>query len=165
MQSPIHFGRGGQTVTKPRKALTPYKALAKIADLLGWDGCAAVLDKSESILRKWGDPDAEREMSLQAAIRLDAAYMRAGGGSAPLFECYAARLDLDAHDGPEKTHLLKATGSAAKETGEAVAAALEAASRANDGATMDRAMDEAKEGIESLHALLFTLQRAKLQPR
>lgn len=150
-------------MTKPRKALTPYRALSKIADELGWDGCAALLEKSETTLRKWGDPDAEREMSLQAAIRLDAAYIRAGGTSAPLFECYAARLDLAAHHEVDRTHLLEATGKAAKETGEAVAAALDAAARTNHPAMLAKAIDEAKEGIEALHALLFTLKRADHQ--
>lgn len=146
-------------MTKLRPPLTPYRALTEIAAQLGWDGCGSVLGKSESLMRKWGDPDAEREISFQDAIRLDAAYLRAGGGRAPLLECYAARLDLDADEREDQEQLLAATSKAAKEAGEAVGAALDAAAKSSDPAMRAKAVLEAKEGIEALHGLLFSLQR------
>jgi len=145
-------------MTKLRAPLTPYRALTRIADLLGWDGCADLLGKSESQIRKLADPDAGREISYQDAIRLDAAYRRAGGCTAPLMECYAARLGLEASSPDDKRILLAASSKAAKETGEAVSAALDAAALAGDPAMRDTAIQEVKEGIESLHALLFGLQ-------
>lgn len=146
-------------MTKARAPLTPYRSLSQIADLLGWDGCAAVLGKSEWSVRKWADPDAEREISLQDAIRLDAAFMRAGGERAPLFECYAARLDLaGADDEDDEAQLLAATSIAAKEAGEAVSAALDAAA-SKDKAARLRAKKEAGEAIEALQSLFHRLKR------
>ena len=145
-------------MTKLRAPLTPYRALTTIAALLGWDGCADLLDKSESQIRKLADPDTGREISYQDAIRLDAAYRRAGGTTAPLLECYAARLGLEASGPDDSRVLLAASSKAAKETGETVGAALDAAALADDPALRDVAIREAKEGIESLHGLLFALQ-------
>ena len=145
---------------KPRRALTPYRALHEIADLLGWDGCAAVLDKSESTVRKWADPDTEREISLQAAIRLDAAYMRAGGKCAPLFECYAARLDLAADQDNDQAVIMEAVSTAAKETGEAIAAVIDSVGRSKDHAAVARALIETEEGIGALQALRHKLKRS-----
>lgn len=144
-------------MTKVRPPLTPYRALSKIADLLGWDGCATVLGKSESSVRKWGDPDAEREISFQHAIRLDAAYRRAGGEGAPLLQCYIARLELSADEQHDQQQLLAATSKAVKETGEAVSAALDAAARADDPALRAKAVTEIEEGIEAMHDLHFKL--------
>ena len=55
-------------MTKLRRPLTPYRALSRIADLLGWDGAADVIEKSESAVRTFSDPDTGREISLQDAI-------------------------------------------------------------------------------------------------
>ncbi|MAC58705.1 MAG: hypothetical protein CMH85_10600 [Novosphingobium sp.] len=141
-------------MTKPRRPLTPYRALARIADLLGWDGAAEVIEKSEWTVRKLSDPDAGRKLSFQDAIRLDAAFRRAGGQGAPLFECYAGRLELLAEvDADHGIALLDSSGKAAKETGEAVAAALAAASNANCAVTRMRALVEVEEGMEALQAL------------
>lgn len=141
-------------MTKERRPLTPYRALSRIADLLGWDGCAEVIGKSEWSVRKFSDPDAGRAISLQDAIRLDAAYRRAGGHGAPLFECYAARLNLlvDASE-DHATLLLDTSGKAAKETGEAVAAAIAAAANTTDTAARLHAIVEVEEGLEALQAL------------
>lgn len=147
-------------MTKERRPLTPYRALARIADLLGWDGCAEVIGKSEWSVRKFSDPDAGRAISFQDAIRLDAAYRRAGGDGAPLFECYAARVDLLAGgDCAQAACILDASGKAAKETGEALGAAMSAASSAHDPAARLRAIVEVEEGLEALQALRSKLMR------
>ncbi|MCY1672139.1 hypothetical protein OVA07_14115 [Novosphingobium sp. SL115] len=153
-------------MTKLRRPLTPYRALSRIADLLGWDGCGDVIGKSEWSVRKFSDPDTGREISLQDAIRLDAAYQRAGGTGAPLLECYSARLELElADDADRQRCLIDATSRAAKEVGEAIAATLDAASRANDPAAHLRAVTEAKEGLESMQALVTNLERGNIHER
>lgn len=146
-------------MTKARRPLTPYRALCRISDLLGWDGCADVIGKSEWSVRKFSDPDTGREISLQDAIRLDAAFQRAGGNGAPLLECYSARLELElASDAERQRCLFDATSRAAKEAGEAISAALDAASRACDPAAHLRAVNEAREGLEAMQALVTSLE-------
>ncbi|MBG6116229.1 hypothetical protein IWY39_000033 [Sphingobium sp. JAI105] len=147
-------------MTKDRRPLTPYRALSRIADLLGWDGCAEVIGKSEWSVRKFSDPDAGRSISLHDAIRLDIAFRNAGGSGAPLFECYASRLDL--LFGTEDGHLaclLDVSGKAAKEAGEAVAAALNAAANTCDPSARLKAITEIEEGIAAFQTVRATLGR------
>lgn len=142
-------------MTIPRRPTTFARALSIIADLLGWDGCADVLDKSESHVRKLGAPDTEREISLRDAYRLDAAYRRAGGEGAPLLECYALKLDLHMPAEPTSASgMLTSAGRAAKESGEAVAAAIELAGKMNDPGARLRATREIEEAITELTRLL-----------
>ncbi|MXO66273.1 hypothetical protein [Altericroceibacterium endophyticum] len=142
-------------MTLPRRPATFARALAQIADLLGWDGCAAVLEKSESHVRKLGAPDTEREISLRDALRLDAAWRRAGGEGAPLLECYAIKLDMGAPTEPATPDcMVRGAGDAAKESGEAIAAALALAGNAQNPSARTTAVREIEEAINSLSRLL-----------
>ncbi len=145
-------------MTKPRPPLTAHRAMGRIADFIGWDVCADIIDKSESMTRKLGDPDTGREISLRDAIRLDTAYLKAGGAEAPFFECFAARLGIAAAEPSGRTQLLEATSRAAKETGEAVGAALDAAT-CESPASQRRAIKEAEEAVEAMVSLLRRLQQ------
>jgi len=143
-------------MTIPRRPATFARALSAIADLLGWDGCATVLEKSESHVRKLGAPDTEREISLRDAVRLDAAYRRAGGEGAPLLECYAILLDMGAIvAAPSPNCMLTGAGLAAKEAGEAVAAAIALARDPSNPAARLAAQREAEEAINELSRLLI----------
>ena len=142
-------------MTIPRQPITFENALWQIAALLGWDGCAAVLGKSESQVRKLGTPGVEREISLRDALRLDAAFRAAGGDGAPLLECYAIKLDLKIPVEPAAPAcMIVGAGRAAKESGEAVAAAIELAHNANDPRARVNACREIEEAITELTRLL-----------
>jgi len=141
-------------MTKPRAPFTFQRALARIADTLGWDGCADVLGKSESFVRKLGDPDAAREISLQDALRLDNAYHRAGGDGAPFFECYAHRLEAqDMADALCPDAMVATAGRAAKEAGEAVSAVLTFANNPGCERARRAAATETEEAISVLTRL------------
>lgn len=138
-----------------RKPATFARALNDIAQLLGWDGCADVLGKSESHVRKLGAPDTEREISLRDAVRLDTAYRRAGGDGAPLIECYALKLDMHVPAQPSGPDcMLISAAQTAKECGEAVAAAIELAQKSKDPGARLRATREVEEAITELSRLL-----------
>lgn len=142
-------------MTRVRQPLTFELALTQIAELLGWDGCATVLGKSESHIRKLSTPDTEREISLRDAVRLDAAWRRAGGEGAPLLECYALQLDLGADPASTSIELvLSGAASAAKESGEAVAAAIALAGAMRDPKARISAVREIEEAINELSHLL-----------
>lgn len=142
-------------MTIPRRPASFSRALWQIADLLGWDGCAAVLEKSESHVRKLGAPDTEREISLRDAVRLDAAYRRAGGEGAPLLECYAIKLDMGLTARPTGPNcIITGAGLAAKECGEAIAAAITLAGDMSDPAKTLAAQREIEEGVTELTRLL-----------
>ncbi|WP_260925379.1 hypothetical protein [Novosphingobium sp. 9] len=146
-------------MTKERRPLTPYRALSRIADLLGWDGCAEVIGKSEWSVRKFSDPDTGREISFIDAVRLDDAYGRAGGEDRPFHECFGARLGLlTAANHDAAAQLLETSGKAAKESGEAIAAALMVAADMRDAGAVTRAIIETEEGIQALFAQLARLK-------
>ncbi|KAF0111574.1 MAG: hypothetical protein FD163_2508 [Hyphomonadaceae bacterium] len=130
-------------MTKIREPMTPYWALNEIAKLIGWDGCADVVGKSESQLRKLGDHDTGRGLHFQDAIRLDAAFQKAGGNGAPLFECYAAKLGVAAAQSDDE-NLIEVISSAIGECGEAFEAALKAI---GDSKNNKRALKEVGEAV------------------
>lgn len=149
---------GVYEVTIPRKPTTFALALHDIAGVLGWDGCAEVLGKSESHVRKLGAPDTEREISLRDAVRLDKAYLLAGGEGCPLLECYALKVGMQM---PVRqisaSTLLAGASKAAKESGEAVAAAIEAAGDMSDPKARTRAAREIEEAITEMTRLLTSI--------
>lgn len=138
-------------MTLERLPITFENALGDIARRLGWDGCAELLGKSETHLRKMGTPDTDRELSIRDAVRLDAAYRRAGGEGAPLLECYALKLDMQIAAGgicPEA--MLAGAQGAAKESGEAIAAVLELVNSPDDRKAQRAALKEVEEAISDL---------------
>ena len=116
-------------VFKPRAPLSTDQALARIAGQLpgGWPEMASVTDRSESLVRKWGDPEARERIPLDDAIELDIAFQKAGGVGAPLADSYFHRLELAAASAfAEQHNLLTQTEALSTEMGEALAACIRA---------------------------------------
>ena len=136
-------------MTKEREPLTYEATLTQVAALIGWDRCAAICGvRSDRTVRKWSEPDCEREIRMIDAERLDRAYLDFGGDHAPFHRLHALRLDLAARDTPEDC-LIAVAGKAAKESGEAVAALINA-SGSKDVRVRRRARQEVHEAIDSL---------------
>jgi len=117
---------------KLRSPVTPEQALARIAGVIGWDRAAEILDRGESALRKWSNPDSgpcpADHISLAKANELDDAYRAEGGEGRPFLQymvlaAETRELETDAC----RDELARAAGITAKETGEAVAAVITAA--------------------------------------
>lgn len=66
-------------MTKLRKANTLESAVLNNIAVLGIDGAARAVGKSEPLVRKWSDPDSETVINLKQAAVLDIAAMEAGG--------------------------------------------------------------------------------------
>lgn len=147
-------------MTKRREPLTYQATLTEIAARIGWDRCAAICGvKSDRTVRYWSDPDCETEIRLIDAERLDRAFMEHGGDHAPFHRLHALRLDIAGRDAPDHD-LARVAGKAAKETGEAVAALIDASNSA-DPRKRRRAREEVHEAIESLTDGLATLDRTE----
>lgn len=144
-------------MTKPRPPLTFSRALARIADLIGWDGCAQVVGKSESLLRKLGDPDTEREISMQASRRLDGAYQRAGGEGAPMLECYMLQLNVQPGSSSSAGDLLSAARTAAQHNGDAVCASLATIENDANDSVRSYALGRCEDAIRSMTRLAAKL--------
>ena len=82
-------------MTKRRPPLSIDAALARIAGHIpgGYAEMARVVERSEGMLRAYGDPDRRELLPMEDGIALDLAYRAAGGEGAPLFEAYAHKLD------------------------------------------------------------------------
>lgn len=113
-------------MTKRREPLTFHRALTVIAARIGWDKCAMVVGRSERLVRMWSDPDADSEISILDAFRLDRAFIAAGGDHGPFHQVFTVQLELAARESAS-TDLAFAAGKAARESGEAVSALIEAA--------------------------------------
>jgi hypothetical protein len=142
-------------MTKVRPPLTIPNAITRVAGLIGWDAAAGAVDMIERTVRNWSDPDTPAEIPVWAAIRLDAAYIAAGGDGAPILQCYENLLDIaQAHACADSDALAEQTAVAAKESGDAVAALVRASRRG--ASRTDRAI-AARETEEAIAALKNTL--------
>lgn len=139
-------------MTKPREPLTYERALSKIATAIGWDIAAAACGVSERTIRKWSEPDLERNISLVDAERLDRAFLERGGDHAPFHRTFALRAGLIDPDPDPASGAALAISAAkvAKESGDATAALIKAAAKPGCTATRRIARREAHEAIEAL---------------
>ena len=147
-------------MTKRREPLTYQATLTNVANLIGWDRCAAICGvRSDRTVRLWSDPDCETEIRMIDAERLDRAYMEHGGDHAPFHRLHALRLDIAGREAPDLC-LAELAGSAAKETGEAIAALIDA-STSRDIRTVRRTRKEVQEAIDTLTSGLVALDHCE----
>lgn len=59
-------------------------AISLIAVTVGWDSCAAAVEKSEGLVRQWADPDQDALPSIAQAAKLDALYVASTGKPGPI---------------------------------------------------------------------------------
>lgn len=138
-------------MTKLRPPLSFEQAMNRLAGVLGWDGMAGTLGLTESAVRKKGDPDTPGSLTYEEAFRLDAAYHAAGGEGFPLHESYALRLQVSLTETrASSAELVRATGKAAREVGEAIDALLAASEPGADAHARETARREGEEAIQAL---------------
>lgn len=147
-------------MTKRREPLTYQHTLTKVAAQIGWDRCGAVCGVSGKSVRNWSDPDCETEIRMIDAERLDRAFIEHGGDHAPFLRLMTLRLDMAERERAQ-ADMVRAAASVAKESGEAVAAILDAAS-SGCADKMRRARREGEEAIASLTGALASLGTAEV---
>jgi hypothetical protein len=119
-------------MTKARDPLSFELALTRVAGRVGWDVVASIAAHSERTIRNWSDPDtgpaAAAAISLDLALKLDVAYRANGGEGAPMLQCYSTRLETETAAAlADVAAIAHSAAIAAKESGEAIAAAIAAA--------------------------------------
>lgn len=135
-------------MTKRRDPITFERALTTVAARIGWDSCAAICGVSERMVRYWSDPECEVEIRLIDALRLDKAFIQRGGDHAPFHQTYALRLELAASE--PAAGLVDLAATAALESGQAIAALLDAAAKPSCPKAARRARQEGEEAIDAL---------------
>ncbi len=86
------------------KLRTPWTLSAAINEIkikLTEKECARIVDRSESLIRKWADPDEPSLPNLHQSLVLDAAYVQAGFGEPPIQCWYVHRLERVVQEKPE----------------------------------------------------------------
>lgn len=142
-------------MTKARAPLSIEQALSRVIGQIGYDGIKRQIDHEERVVRNMGDPDHDRSISLDEAIRLDIAFRDAGGIGLPFLQCFEHRVHLIAPEAMPDVNAIATTAAiAVREAGDATAAILKAIS---PGATkVDRAI-AARELREEIQAHQNTL--------
>lgn len=147
-------------MTKVRPPLTFENALTKIAAQIGWAEVARICKAAENTVRNWSDQDTTAKVSLESAFLLDVAFQVAGGDGTPFLDCYATRVEAELFEATtDRRALLAGVASAARETGQAVAASLHAARPDASTADFIVAEREVEEAIAANRNILATLRR------
>lgn len=146
-------------MTKLRAPLTFAAAIHIIADLIGYAECARLTDRADRTVREWSDSDKTPLPTLEQAFALDAAFMDAGGGYAPILESYQRQVDV-ARSEPVACRELLAhhLGAASREFGDAWAHCLQALQPGATPAMIHRAIVEIEEADGQLPPILGLLQ-------
>lgn len=143
-------------MTKARCPSSFADAVTRVAGRLGWDGTAQAVGKAERTVRNWSDPDTGAQPTIDDALRLDAAYLEAGGGEPPMLAVYQLRLERAVAPVADTAELTASAAMAAREAGEFTAAMMAAA---QPGASrLDRQI-AVREGIEAAAAITATVQK------
>lgn len=153
-------------MTKLRSPVSPEQALARVAGVIGWARTSEILDRGESALRKWSNPDSGpapgEHITLAKANELDDAYRAEGGEGRPFLQYMvlaAETREIDAS--ASRDELARAAGIAAKEAGDATLTAI-AAAQSGDDRDLAIAERECEEAIAaSTHQLAVIRQHRK----
>lgn len=149
-------------MTKVRPPLTIHNAITRVAGLIGWDAAARAVEQAPRTVYNWSDPDTPAEIPLWAAIKLDAAFIAAGGEGQPIHDCYQIQLEIAVADACGCIDALAEQAAiAAKESGEAVAALVRASRRGASRADRAIAARETEEAIAALKSTLPNLVEAE----
>lgn len=138
-------------MTLARDPLTFPKAISTIAGVLGYPRMAEIVSRSERLVRKWSHPLAKAHPTVAQGVTLDAAFVEAGGESAPISETYLQLLDREVSERvANRLALTVAVATAAKESGEAIAAALAVTNPGTGPREVHRAETELEEAQSSM---------------
>lgn len=150
------------TSFKPRHAISWSGAVDRIVGHLGIAACAAAAGRSESIVRKWGDPDTPELPSVEFAFRLDLAWSRAGFGGAPFLEVWRARLGEGGAAIGESVSPFERLAHVTDELGALSAAVIEALRDAKLSASERATIAvQAQRGIEQLNRLIRDMEASQ----
>lgn len=143
-------------MTKVRAPASFEDAVTRVAGRLSWDGASQAVGKAERTVRNWSDPDTGAQPTIQDALRLDAAYLTAGGEEAPMMAVYRFMLERMAEPAISPEELAQSAADAAREAGEFTAAMMMASQPGACRSARDIAL---REGLEAAAAITATVKK------
>jgi hypothetical protein len=96
-------------MTKTRRPGTFEDAVTRIAAAFTAEGAGEIIGRTGSLIRHASDPDHDFTLNLHQALALDAAFVQAGHGEAPIYRVYHHRVLLlgrPAHNAADPTERL-----------------------------------------------------------
>ncbi|EIZ77792.1 hypothetical protein WSK_3803 [Novosphingobium sp. Rr 2-17] len=146
-------------MTKVRAPLSFSLAITTVAGLIGWQAAAKITRRSVRTVRHWSESDRKGTPTLDQAIALDQAYMRAGGDHAPIRAAYELQLGVALADVIAcRAALAQDIALATRESGEALSHCIEAMQPGASPATIHRAIAETQDVDALLPRLLGRLK-------
>ncbi|ATC34146.1 hypothetical protein CA606_18415 [Caulobacter vibrioides] len=136
-------------MTKRRVPASFQDAVATIGGFLTYPVAAEAVGKAERTVRNWSDPDTGALPTIEDAVRLDAAFIAAGGGDPPMLAAYAMRLERASMASAGAAEVAASMKAAVREGNEAVNAMFDALERGGDRLAREVAAREALEAADA----------------
>lgn len=141
-------------MTKLRTPKTFAEAAALVGGQLGYAEAGKIAGRKARTIYEWANPDSDTAPTLPQALALDGAYRAAGGEGAPFRDAYEFQLGMATERQDAcRIALLADVAIAAKEAGEAIAFAIEAARSNASPLAIVRALGEAAQATAALAAM------------
>ncbi len=134
------------------------QAVKTIIDLLGRPTVARLVERSESAVDAWSNPNVAATPSLEQAKLLDIAFQRGGGTGAPIREAYEFQVDSGVRSvAPCHDALTDEICRVMREFGEAMASCSTLVKRGASPNQIMSAAVEAKDLFDAVQDLLLRL--------
>jgi hypothetical protein len=150
---------GAAGMTKPREPMTFSTAIKVIADLIGIEQVRQITGVSVREARYYTESDKSPIPTIEKCFALDMAFLKAGGGYAPIFESYERQIQAACSEPVAcRVELLNHLSTIVRECGDAWAHVLQAAQAGATPAQVYRAMVEIEEADVLFPRLLGLLK-------
>lgn len=151
-------------MTKSRAPLTVENAVFKVLGLIGAERAAEVTGRGSDYVRSLSDPDTRYRVTVEDAIKLDLAFIAAGGDGTPILSTYELLLEAGVTAFGNSAELAARTLAAIKEGGEANHALVAATLPGADAVDRRNAKREVEEAIDAFKKTLAHLDDAPIAP-
>jgi hypothetical protein len=146
-------------MTKLRPPVSIENTLYFVLGELTIERAAAVTTRSIGYLRALSDPDKRERLTVEDAIKLDLAYIAAGGSGRPFHETMGLLVEAaSATRFSDAAAIGRHEVEVARENGEACAALFEASVDPTDIGTLERALRESEDSHRAAGAAIATIR-------
>lgn len=148
-------------MTTAKAPMTMEIALARIAGQLpgGWAEAATICDRALATVYAWGNPNTDDSIPMGCAIKLDLAFLRAGGIGAPIKSVYDLKVECARRMAfADQAAIADLASTSVRENAEATIAQLACT---QPGATPEHFRTAIRETQEAAEATMNTLAALK----
>lgn len=146
-------------MTKMRAPVSFSLAITTICGRIGWTAAAKVTGRSIRTVRHWSESDRHGTPTLDQALKLDRAFVEAGGDHGPILSSYALQLDIAMVDAVAcRAALAEDVALFSREAGDAVSRCIQALAPGASPALIQTAILETEEADALMPRLIGRLK-------